>query len=173
MKELLFDKKVFNQGYGFIYSLLQYVFVLGFILIVTIVVLSSTMNWSITIPDMFVPFIEIYLIASFVGFPLATILKIGYKRLVMGSELSYSDEILRYKKLADKLWTGVGHVEEYHLYTVLHIQSVVTTKRYFIVPGEIEEVIINNNRRLKSNRVDKVKIPKAYADMDFLLKYCQ
>jgi hypothetical protein len=50
MKELLFDKKVFNQGYGFIYSLLQYVFVLGFILIVTIVVLSSTMNWSITIP---------------------------------------------------------------------------------------------------------------------------
>ena len=96
-----------------------------------------------------------------------------YKRLVMGSELSYSDEILRYKKLADKLWTGVGHVEEYHLYTVLHIQSVVTTKRYFIVTGEIEEVIINNNRRLKSNRVDKVKIPKAYADMDFLLKYCQ
>lgn len=63
MKELLFDKKVFNRGYGFIYSLLQNVFALGFILIVTIVVLSSTMNWSITIPDMFAPFIAVYLIS--------------------------------------------------------------------------------------------------------------
>lgn len=173
MKELLFDKKVFNRGYGFIYSLFQNVFALGFILIVTIVVLSSTMNWSITIPDMFVPFVEVYLISSFVGFPLATILKVGYRRLVAGSDLSYDGKILRYKKLTDKLWTAVGHVEEYHLYTVLYIKSLKTTRRYFIITGEIEKNMINNNRILDSVKVDRVKIPKAYVGMDFLLQYCR
>lgn len=173
MKEFLFDKKVFNRGYGFIYSLLQNVFASGFILIVTIVVLSSTINWSITIPDMFFPFIAVYLMSSFVGFPLAAILKVGYRRLVAESDLSYDGKILRYKKLTDKLWTAVGYVEEYHLYTVLHIKSVTTTRRYFIITGEIEKTIINNNRILDSVKVDRVKIPTAYVGMDFLLQYCR
>lgn len=148
-------------------------FALGFILIVTIVVLSSTMNWSITIPDMFALFIAVYLISSFVGFPLATILKVGYRRLVAESDLSYDGKILRYKKLTDKLWTAVEHVKEYHLYTVLHIKSVTTTRRYFIITEEIEKTMINNNRILDSIKVDRVKIPKAYVGMDFSLQYCR
>lgn len=171
MKQLKFDKKIFNHGYGLIYSLVQYIFAPGFLFIIFIV-LSSPVNGSITIPDMLVPFIAIYLMASFVSFPLATILKIGYKRLIIGSTVSYSNEILIYNKLADKLWTAVGHVEEYHLFTVSQIKSVAMTKRYFIITGEIEKTVINNNRKLSSVKVDRVKIPKAYTNMDFLLQYC-
>lgn len=87
--------------------------------------------------------------------------------------MSYDGKILRYKKPTDKLWTAVGHVKEYHLYTVLHIKSVTTTRRYFIITGEIEKTMINNNRILDSIKVDRVKILKAYVGMDFLLQYCR
>ena len=57
MTKLSFDKKTFNWGYAFMYTLLQYVFVVGFASAVCIVVLSSTMGTTFSIPDVLLPVI--------------------------------------------------------------------------------------------------------------------
>lgn len=171
MSKFNFDKKVFNRGYAFIYTLLQYVFVLGFIFAVCIVILSSTTGMSTTIPDSILPLAVGYLIASLIGFPLITVIKMGYKRLVAGSTVTYDGETLIYDKLADKLWTVVGHVEEHHLYTVYRIESVTPTKFSYVVKGDIEKVVINNGRKLNSKNVGIVKIPNAYASMERVIKH--
>ena len=33
----------------------------------------------------------------------------------------------RYDKLAEKMWTAVGHVEEHHIYTVSQVNSIKLT----------------------------------------------
>lgn len=171
MTKLSFDKKNFNWGYAFMYTLLQYVFVVGFASAVCIVVLSSTMGTTFSIPDVLLPVIVAYLFVSIVGFPLVSIIKKGYKRLVIGSTVAYDDETIIYDKLADRLWTAVGHVEEHHIYTVSQIESVTSTKFAYVVRGSIEKVVVNNGRKLESKSVSVVRIPNAYANMERVIKH--
>lgn len=171
MKKLNFDKKTFNWGYAFMYTLLQCVFVVGFIAAVCIVVLSSTIGATFTIPDVVLPLIVAYLFVSIVGFPLISVIKKGYKRLVIGSTVTYDGETIIYDKLADRLWTAVGHVEEHHIYTVSKIDSVTTTKFSCVIKGSIEKVVVNNGRKLESKSVSMVKIPNAYANMERVIRH--
>lgn len=171
MKKLSFDKKTFNWGYAFIYTLLQCIFVVGFIAAVCIVVLSSTMRATFTIPDVILPVIVAYLFVSIVGFPVVSVIKKGYKRLIIGSTVTYDKETIIYDKLADRLWTAVGHVEEHHIYTVSRIDSVTTTKFACVVKGSIEKVVINNGRKLESKSVSVVKIPNAYTNMERVIRH--
>lgn len=171
MKKLSFDKKTFNWGYAFMYTLLQCIFVVGFIAAVCIVVLSSTMRATFTIPDVALPVIVAYLFVSIVGFPVVSVIKKGYKRLIIGSTVTYDKETIIYDKLADRLWTAVGHVEEHHIYTVSRIDSVTTTKFAYVVKGSIEKVVVNNGRKLESKSVSVVKIPNAYANMERVIRH--
>lgn len=171
MKKLSFDKKTFNWGYAFMYTLLQCIFVVGFIAAVCIVVLSSTMRATFTIPDVVLPVIVAYLFVSIVGFPVVSVIKKGYKRLIIGSTVTYDKETIIYDKLADRLWTAVGHVEEHHIYTVSRIDSVTITKFAYVVKGSIEKVVVNNGRKLESKSVSVVKIPNAYANMERVIRH--
>ena len=171
MRKLSFDKKIFNWGYAFLYTLLQYIFVAGFAASVLIVVLSATMGATFTIPDALLPVTVAYLFVSIVGFPLVSVIKKGYKRLITGSTITYDDETVIYDKLADHLWTAVGHVEEHHVYTISQIESVTVTKAAYIVKGNIEKVVINNGRKLETKSVSTVKIPNAYANMERVIKH--
>lgn len=171
MSKLSFNKKTFNWGYAFVYTLLQCFFVVGFVAAVCGVVLSSTMEVTFTIPDVVLPVIVAYLFVSLVGFPLTSIIKKGYKRLIMGSAVTYNGETIIYDKLADCLWTAVGHVEEHHIYTISKIESVTTTKFAYTIKGSIEKVVINNGRKLESKSVSVVKIPNAYGNMERIIKH--
>lgn len=168
MEKLSFDKKTFNWGYAFIYTLLQYVFVVGFIAAVCIVVLSSTIGATFTISDVFLPVIVAYLFISIVGFPLVSVIKKGYKRLVIGGIVICDGKTIIYDKLADRLWMVIGHTEEHHIYTVSKIDSITKTKLAYVVKGNIEKNVVNNGRILNSKSVSVVKIPNAYADMEKL-----
>ena len=165
MSKLSIDKKTFNWGYGFIYTLLQCIFVVGFVSAVCIVVLSSTMGATFTIPDLLLPVVVAYLFVSLVGFPLVSLIKKGYERLVKGSSVSCNGGTIIYDKLADSLWTAVGHVEEHQIYTVTKINFVTTTRFFCIVKGNIEKVVVNNGRKLETTSVDTIKIPNAYANL--------
>lgn len=166
-----FDKRTFNKGYGYIYTLLQNILILGFADAIIIVVLSAVWGVTCTIPDMLQPIIAVYSLVSIVGFPIVTIIKKGYKRLIKGSTLVVKKNLLIYNKLAEKLWTAVGHVEEHHIYTVLNIDSIKITKFYYILVGDVSKEIINNGRKLDVQSVNLVKIPKAYADMERIKEY--
>lgn len=171
MVKLNFDKKIFNRGCAFIYTLLQYIFVAGFIFTICGIVLNSIFGTIFTVPDVLSPFIAVYLIAAIIGFPLITVVKKGYKRLAEGSTLTYDNETLIYDKLADRLWTAVGHVEEHHVYIISQIESVTVTKAAYIIKGSIEKTVINNGRKLETKSVSVVKIPNAYANMERVIRH--
>lgn len=170
MSKLSFDKKTFNWGYAFVYTILQCIFVVGFVAAVCMVVLSSTMGATFTIPDLLLPVVVAYLFVSLVVFPLVSIIKKGYECLVKGSSVSCDGGTIIYDKLVDRLWTAVGHVEEHHIYTISKIESVTTTKFAYIIKGSIEKVVINNGRKLESKSVSVVKIPNAYANLEKIIK---
>lgn len=165
MKKLNFDKKIFNWGYAYLYTLLQCVSAPGFIAMTCIVVLSAAIEEPFVIPipeAIFLPTVA-YGFVSFISFPIISVIKVGYKRLVVGSTVTYDHDTITYDKLAEYHWTAVGHVEEHHLYTVSAIDSVTATKFSYVLKGNIEKVVINNGRKLSEKRVSVVKIPNAYA----------
>lgn len=166
MQKINFDKKIFNWGYAYIYTLLQCIFLPGFIATVCIVVMSATAKEAFTIPIPEVVFYPVvsYIFISFIGFPIVSVIKVGYRRLVAWSTVTYDDETIIYDKLAEYHWTEVGHVEEHHIYTVSKIDSITTTKFSYVINGSIEKVVLNNGRFLKSKSVRTVKIPNAYID---------
>ncbi len=168
MSELKFDKKVFNSGYAFVYSIMQCVFLIGFLFIVIVLCLPAN---TFTIPDVVLPLACGYLIASIVGFPVATLLKKGYRRLIVGSSVVFNGKSIIYDKLADKLWTAVGGVEEHHIYNIEKIDSIKKTRFFYVISGNIEKVVINNGRQLEKKNVSEVRIPNAYADMERMMSH--
>ena len=166
MSKLKFNKSVFNKGFAIPYTVLQYVFLGGFAAALLIVVLSASVGASITIPDLLLPIVCAYLFVSLAGFPIVTVLKAGSKRLVEHSEVTINDNGIVYDRLADKLWTVVGHVEERYIYTASKIDSVDCTRRFCIVKGTIEIVVINNGRTLKTMTANSLKIPKAFDGLE-------
>ena len=101
---------------------------------------------------------------------IVSVIKIGYKRSLKWSKLSTEANVIIYDKLAEKMWTAVGHVEEHHIYTVSQVNSIKLTKRYFLITGKIHKVIINNDRLLEEKATTTVKIPRAYSNMEGLGK---
>ena len=134
-----FDKKKYNWGYAFYFSVIQCVLILGFAVALALVVLNATLSTSVTIPDFLLPFVAIYLLVSIIGFPLVSIAKIGFRKLIRSSSLDEIDECLVYDRIADRLWTFVGHVTEHHIYRVNEIKSISHTKRFLVIQGVIEK----------------------------------
>src|SRR5690554_1861491 len=99
MIELKFDKHIFNKGYALIYTILQWIFVFGFVFFVSVLLLPAN---TFTIPDSIMPIVCVYLISAVAGFPVVTLLKKGYRRLISQSKLTYDDSTIHYDKLADK-----------------------------------------------------------------------
>lgn len=85
--------------------------------------------------------------------------------------MSYFEDAICYDKLADKLWTAIGEVEEHHLYKIERVNSISKTRFYYIVKGDIEKVIINNGRQLERKNIGSVKIPVAFADMERMVNH--
>ena len=166
--ELKFDKRIFNKGFAFVYTVLQWVFVFGFAFFIIVLCLPAN---TFTIPDAIMPVVCAYLILAIAGFPVVTLLKKGYSRLISQSKLSYFEDAICYDKLADKLWTAVGGVEEHHLYKIERVNSISKTRFYYIVKGDIEKVIINNGRQLERKNIGSVKIPVAFADMERMVNH--
>lgn len=168
MSTLNFESRLFNRGYAFVYTCLQGIFLIGFLFVTIVLLLPAN---TITIPDAALPVIYVTIPLSVVGFPLVTVIKRGYRRLVKESELQVSGTNITYKKLTDKLWTVVGHVEEYHLYSSRRIDKVVVTKRFYVCHGEFEKTVINNGRTLSSDLVNVLKIPRAYESMERIVDH--
>lgn len=171
MNHIEFDRKTFNWGCGLVYTLLQYLFVVGFVSMVCSVVMSATMDFKLTIPDSVLPVVVAYLFASIVGFPVVSIIKSGYKRLVEGSAFSYNSKGIVYDKLVSKHWTAVGHVEEHRIYSISKITTVTKSRFSYIIVGEIDECLVNNGRQLKEKKVKSVKIPNAYMGIERLIEH--
>ena len=62
------------------------------------VMLGARTNLHLTIPDFMIgPFF-----VSFVAFPIVSIIKIGYRRLLQKSKLTQTDGMITYDRLAEK-----------------------------------------------------------------------
>ncbi len=168
MIELKFDKHIFNKGYAIIYTILQWVFVFGFVFFVSVLCLPAN---TFTIPDSIMPIVCAYLMSAVAGFPVVTLLKKGYRRLISQSKLAYDSNAIHYDKLADKLWTAVGGVEEHHLYSIERVDSISKSRFYYVVKGEIKKVVVNNGRQLEKKNVSSVKIPNAFANMERMMNH--
>lgn len=168
MSELKFDKNVFNTGYALIYTILQYIFVLGFAFIILVLCLPAN---TFTIPDILLPIACAYLIASIAGFPIAVLVKKGFRRLLSSSKLSFDGNKIYYDKITDKLWTAVGGVEEHHIYNIDNIDSIKKSCFFYVIVGDIEETVINNGRQLEKKSIRCVKIPNAYAGMERMINH--
>lgn len=166
MSKCKFNKSIFNKGFAITYTVLQYVFLGGFVAALLIVIASASVGATITIPDLLLPVVCAYLFVSLAGFPIVTALKAGARRLVENSVLTIGNDGLIYNRLADKLWTAAGHVEEHYVYTASQIEGVISTKRFCIVKGNIEIVVINNGRTLKTMTATSMKIPKAFDGLE-------
>lgn len=166
MKKFEFNSKIFNRQAAFPLTVMQYVSITGFIVMAIIVISGPFTDLQIPIPSS----IAVFFFISFVVFPIVSVMKIGYKRGLKWSKLSTEANVIIYDKLAERMWTAVGHVEEHHIYTVSKVNSIKLTKRYFLITGEIHKVIINNDRLLEEKETTTVKIPRAYSSMEELDK---
>lgn len=167
---MTFNKKLFNKGWAIYFTVLQYVTVVGFTFMVVAVILGATnLPIDISIPT----FAVILLFASFVLFPIVSIIKIGYRRNMKWSRITEKNGSIIYDKLAEKMWTAVGHVEEHHIYKITSISSVQQTKRYYIVNGTIEKKVINNGRTLSVDKCNFCKIKNAYTGLKYLKTKCK
>lgn len=164
MKKFEFNSKIFNRQAAFPLTVMQYVSITGFIVMVFIVVSGPFTDSQIPIPSS----IAVFFFISFVVFPIVSVMKIGYKRGLKWSKLSTEANVIIYDKLAERMWTAVGHVEEHHIFTVSKINHVRQTRRWLLIMGDIHKVVINNGRTLKKTEVSSVKIPRAYGGMEEL-----
>lgn len=167
MIELKFNKGIFRKNYGIIYRILQYLFMPGFMFILTVLVLPAN---TITLHPTFIPLGPWLLLISLVGYPIVTLLRMGQQRLIISSKLSYSDDFIYYDKLTDMSWSAIGRIEEHQIYRVKRVESIVKSRFYYTITGDIEKVVVNNGRQLSNTKVGKIKIPNSFLDMDGLLR---
>ena len=165
MKKYEFDRRIFNRQWAFPFTVLQYAFAAGFILMVIAVILGAATDLHITVPTAFV----VVLLISFVGFPIASVIKVGYRRLLQWSDLFGDGEIIVYDKLREKEWTAAGHLECRNVFTVCKVDSIRVSRCYLWITGRVQQTEIYNSRRaIEQQDILAVKIPRAYAGMEDL-----
>lgn len=169
--KLHFDKSTFRWGYAYIYTVLQIFLAAGFCFVVVGIVLNNTLHVTVSVPNALTPIVAIYIIASLVGFPLVTVMKIGQKRLVRESYVVCEENKILYHRLVDSLWTIIGHIQEKHDYEILRITSVSKTRRFYVIAGDIKKTVINNGVEVEKSNISKIKIPSAFADMERIIGY--
>ena len=162
MKKYEFDHHIFNRQWAFPFTVLQYTLAGGFILMVIAVILGAATDLHITVPTAAV----VLLLISFVGFPIVSVIKLGYRRSLQWSKLFGDGEIIVYDQLKEKAWTAVGRLELRNIFTVCHVDSIRVSRRYFWITGSVQRTEIYNGRLAREQQdILAVKIPRAYADM--------
>lgn len=165
MRDYDFDRKVFDNHWAFPFTVLQYIFLIGFVLMCIAVALGAMTDLHITVPT----FVVWLLCISFVGFPIVTIVKVGYSRLLRWSELKERDGRIYYDRVVRAEYTGMGRVEEYHVYEIRKVTRTRITRRHLIIEGDIRKAVVSwNKTMLFSENISSMKIPRAYEDMDTL-----
>jgi hypothetical protein len=166
MRTFEFDKKIYSRQYACIYTILQYIFLPGFFIGIGIVIANAMFRFRLAMPPIITDVFGIYLTISMFGYVIASLLKIGMRRLIQNSELSYDGKKIVYDRLTKNQYTGVGHVEEHEIYTINKADSIAKTKRFYIITGDMTKEVINNGRELSMDKIGIVKIPFAYSNMD-------
>lgn len=168
MKTLDFDNKEYGTGYALPLTCVQIVLAVGFLFVIAILILPAN---TFSFPDAALPLAYIIIPISFIGFPLVTVIKHGYRKLLCESELIVSEDKLTYKKMVDKLWTIVGHIQEFNVYESFHIDRVEVSRRFYTCYGSFNKEVINNGRKLNSEEITVLKIPRAYSAMERIKDY--
>ena len=79
------------------------------------------------------------------------------------------DGRIYYDRVVRAEYTGMGRVEEYHVYEIRKVTSTRTTRRHLIIEGDIRKAVVSwNKTMLFSENISSMKIPRAYEDMDTL-----
>lgn len=164
--ELHFDRRTYNLRYAIVFTILQLVLVVGFAAMMIAIVLGAFTDLHVTIPDTVLPFALGYLLTSLVGFPIVSIIKVGYRHSLSWSKLTMDNKVIVYDRLMEKEWTAVGSVEEHHIFSISQIESAEFSLRYLLIRGRVHKKVINNNRLLEEKNISSVKIPRAYANME-------
>lgn len=133
MRDYDFDRKVFDNHWAFPFTVLQYIFLIGFVLMCIAVALGAMTDLHITVPT----FVVWLLCISFVGFPIVTIVKVGYSRLLRWSELKERDGRICFDRVVQAEYTAAGRSEEYNIYEVRKLTRTRMTRRYLIIEGDI------------------------------------
>ena len=106
---------------------------------------------------------------SFVGFPIVTIVKVGYSRLLRWSELKERDGRICFDRVVQAEYTAAGRSEEYNIYEVRKLTRTRMTRRYLIIEGDIRRAVVSFDEKMVfSEIISSVKIPRAYEDMEQL-----
>lgn len=166
MLKLEFDNRTFNRNYAIVYTVTQWLLVPGFILTIMGVAANCILGTSITLPDLFVNIVAVYLLISIIGFPLVSAIKKGYKNLLIKSTLSCDSNVIIFDRVMDNLWTAVGHVTEHQVSTINQVEEVKKTKFNYIIYGDIKQKTINNGRELNQKKITSIKIPIAFLNME-------
>lgn len=165
MRDYGFDRKVFDNHWAFPFTVLQYIFLIGFVLMCIAVALGGMTDLHITVPT----FVVWLLLISVAGFPLVTLVKEEYSRLLRWSELKERDGRIYYDRVVQAEYTAAGRSEEYNIYEVRKLTSTRMTRRYLIIEGDIRKAVVSwNKTMLFSENISSMKIPRAYEDMDTL-----
>lgn len=167
MRAYDFDRKVFDNQWAFPFTVLQYTFLIGFVLMCIAVALGAITDIHVTVPTP----VAWLLCISFVGFPIVTVVKVGYSRLLRWSELKERDGRICYDRVVQAEYTATGRSEEYNIYEVRKLTSTRMTKRYLIIEGDIRKAVVSFDEKMVfSEIISSVKIPRAYEDMELLAR---
>lgn len=165
MRDYEFEREVFDKQWAIFLTAFQYAFAIGFALAGMALALDAATILHIPAPKFFVWL----LLISFVGFPIVTIVKVGYSRLLRWSELKERDGRICFDRVVQAEYTAAGRSEEYNIYEVRKLTSTRMTRRYLIIEGDIRKAVVSwNKTMLFSENISSMKIPRAYEDMDTL-----
>lgn len=165
MRDYEFEREVFDKQWAIFLTAFQYAFAIGFVLSGMALALDAATILHIPAPKFFVWL----LLISVVGFPIVSLVKEGYSRLLRWSELKERDGRIYYDRVVRAKYTGMGRVEEYHVYEIRKVTSTRTTRRHLIIEGDIRKAVVSwNKTMLFSENISSMKIPRAYEDMDTL-----
>lgn len=168
--ELKFDKKIFNNGYAWIYTVVKNILAVGFLLFVVTIGTAfipglSGVSWGLpTSMGMILGMIE--MIGAF-GFPIVAIARVAKRRGIEEGTLTLSSDRILYSRLIDRSATAVGVRLVTHMYEIDRstIKKIERNRRFVVIHGKAKK-IINRNNKQDVETVSVVKIPVAFEGME-------
>ncbi|NLX75644.1 MAG: hypothetical protein GXZ13_07485 [Synergistaceae bacterium] len=173
MIKFKYDKEVYSKGYGKAFNRAVFVFMPGFIL-AFLILLTQTAFPSVNLDLSNMPvseLIAIYTAASFIGYPSALLIRMGYRVFCEESILRIDDGTLKYDVLVKRNWTLAGYVTIYHNYVAKRINQINVGKRFYDLVAEFEKTVIYKGNEEPAEIVGEMRVPIAFKDMERLLEY--
>jgi len=169
MEKLSFDKRIYNEGAGALFTRLMHILWPGFGIGLFIIALNVIWRISIPIPALLLPLLSVYTVLSILGLPLAFYLKRAYAKQLKQSTLSYDGRALIYERPIQRYLVSAGRSEERHLYRIERIDRVKAGRYAYVIEGDIEARVLYGSDAEAPERIYRVKLPRAYAELAQLL----